>query len=288
MLAHFENRQIAKPYRVKLLHLLGTLSVLCVYSFSFAQISGANRTVLNQLEFADVVYLAEEHANVRDHLAQLRIISRLRERNPDIAIGLEMVQRPFQEVLDRYIVGDISEAELRRQTEYDARWGYDWSLYAPIFRFAKIYGVPLIALNTPTEITRQVAFEGLASLSEENFRYIPPLSEIKLDNQAYRAEVREVFAQHGSHGNSEAFENFFSAQVLWDETMAEAVAEYHQAHPRSQVIVLAGAGHINNDYGVPERVARRVTEDFEQYSVSLGNGLGESDEAAATDFVWKY
>ena len=265
---------------------LSACVLLYVSGVSFARVEGDNAAVLNELGSADVVYLAEEHANARDHLAQLRIIRRLHERNPNLAIGLEMFQRPFQSALDAYLAGDIGEAELRAQSEYDARWGYDWSLYAPILRFAKIYQIPLIALNTPTEVTRKVAFEGLQSLSGEDLRHIPPLSDIETDNQDYRAAVQEVFAQHGAHGNSDAFENFFAAQVLWDETMAERVAEYHRTHPQTQIVVLAGEGHINYGYGIPDRVDRRISADsFEQRSVLLGQ---TSSDAAPTDFVWRF
>ena len=272
---------------LRLLSVLAVLLPLWVSSFSAAQTEDEHGAILNELAPADVVYLAEEHANAKDHLAQLRIIRQLHGRNPDMAIGLEMVQRPFQEVLDRYIAGEVSEAELRQRTEYDTRWGYDWGYYAPIFRLAKLYQLPLIALNTPTEITRKVAFEGLASLSEEDFRYVPPVSEIRTDNQAYRAALQEVFAAHGAHGNSGAFENFFAAQVLWDETMAEKVADYHRENPQTQIVVLAGEGHVNYGYGIPDRVARRISEgSFMQRSVRLGQSSSE-EGAAPTDFVWR-
>ena len=260
---------------------------LSASSLGFAEPEGeSNSAILDALAAADVVYLAEEHADARDHLAQLRIISRLHRRNPRIAIAMEMFQRPFQDLLDGYVAGDVSETELRRRSEYDTRWGYDWKLYAPILRFAKIYQIPLLAANTPTEVTRKVAFEGLASLSGEDLRYIPPLSAIKTDNPDYRAALREVFAQHGGHGNSNAFENFFAAQVLWDETMAATVAQFHREQPQVQIIVLAGEGHINNDYGIPDRVTRRISEgSLEQRSVLLGPSL---DGAAPTDFVWNF
>ena len=273
----------------KVVSTLVALFLLYLSSFSFAHSNHTeNSAILDELEDANVIYLAEQHANAKDHLAQLRIISRLRQRDPDIAIGLEMVQRPFQKVLERYLAGDISEAELRQQTEYDTRWGYDWGYYAPIFRLAKIYQIPLLALNTPSEVTRKVAVEGLESLSGTDLRHIPPLSEVKTDNQAYREAVQAVFAQHGGHGNSDAFENFFAAQVLWDETMAEAVAEYHLEHPQTQIVVLAGEGHINYDYGVPDRVAKRISDsDFGHLSVLLGPSTSEG-AGAPTDLVWTF
>lgn len=44
-----------------------------------------------------------------------------------------MIQRPFQAALDAYIGGEITEMELLEQTQYAQRWGFPWSLYAPIF-----------------------------------------------------------------------------------------------------------------------------------------------------------
>ncbi|MDJ0572215.1 MAG: ChaN family lipoprotein [Pleurocapsa sp. MO_192.B19] len=235
--------------------------------------------VINQLKQNDVIYLAENHDRLEDHASQLKIITQLyQERtdsntdNAELAIALEMFQRPFQPRLNRYLAKQINETELQEQTEYDTRWGFDWEYYAPILRFAQENQIPLIALNTPTEITRKVAENSLNSLEKSDFRYIPPLAEIKLDNQEYRQKLQEVYQQHtqNGQGNSDGFENFFAVQVLWDETMAEAIAFYYQNNPQSQIVVLVGQGHIIDNYGIPDRVTRRINDpSFKQTSVML-------------------
>ena len=253
-----------------------------------------NQKILTELETDDVIYLAENHNSLEDHQGQLEIIQHLHQQNPDMAIAMEMFQRPFQSVLDRYLSGEINETELRQQTEYDTRWGYDWEYYAPIIRFAKVHQIPLLAINTPTEIIRKVAAEGLASLNGDDFRYIPPLAEINIGDREYRARMERIFNQHahGEKGNSNGFDNFFAAQVLWDETMAEAIASFHHTNPQSQIIVLAGEGHINYGYGIPDRVARRILDNsFQQTSVLLGTATAlESDfpQTSPTDFVWHF
>ncbi len=140
---------------------------------------------------------------------------------------MEMFQRPFQPVIDHYLAGEIAEAELVAQTEYEARWGFPWEVYAPVLRFARANQIPVLALNTPREITRQVSGQGLASLEEEDFRYIPPLEAIDLSNDNYRDFVAAAFGDHNGHGSFN-FENFFAAQVLWDETMAETIAAFRR------------------------------------------------------------
>ena len=242
-----------------------------------------NQDILVELAQADVIYLGETHTDVADHIAQLEIIMAMHQAG-DVAIGLEMFQRPFQSVLDQYIAGEITEAELVEQSEYETRWGFDWELYAPIVRYAQSNQIPLLALNTPREITRKVAREGLTSLSGDELEHIPPLDEIDTTDEDYQAMVAQVFGQHGGHGHSgPSFENFFAAQVLWDETMAEAVADYATAFPETQVIVLAGEGHVVFDFGIPSRVERRLGDDVLAYSVLL-NSTSTAPQLA--DFFW--
>ncbi len=246
--------------------------------------SQSNQEFLPTLKQADVIYLGETHTDVADHVAQLEIITEMHQARGDIAIGLEMFQRPFQSVLDQYIAGAITEADLIEQSEYETRWGFDWELYAPIIRYAQTNQIPLIALNTPKEVTRKVAKQGLASLTGEDLKYIPPIDQIDTSDENYQAMVAQVFSHHGGHGHSgPSFENFFAAQVLWDETMAEAVANYVTAFPDTQVIVLAGEGHIVFDFGIPSRVQRRLGDDLVAYSVLL-NPTATTPELA--DFFW--
>lgn len=220
------------------------------------------KEALPELAQADVVYLGETHDSPADHKTQLEIIQELQRRNGKIALAMEMFQRPYQGVLDRYLAGQLSEQELLEQSEYEQRWGFPWEYYAPILRFAKEKQLPVLALNTPTEVTRQVALEGLESLTSKQRQYIPPFSEIRTDNDDYRQLMLTSFKRHQGvdHGSSDNFKRFFLAQVLWDETMAEKIAQSLKANPDYQVVVLAGQGHIVCGYGIPSRVARRLKD----------------------------
>lgn len=270
------------------LFLLGTTSACRMIPPVVSQDS-SHEAIIEDLKTTDIVYLGEVHDRAADHEAQLKIIQALHENNPNIAIGLEMFQRPFQGVINDYLAGNITEAQLRKQTEYDQRWGFPWSYYAPLLQFAKTNNLPVLALNTPTELTRQVAREGLESLTEEDFRYIPPLSDIDTDDPEYRQFLKEIYSQHHGHGNSGNFDNFVAAQVLWDETMAEKIVQFSQDNPNHQIIVIAGRGHIIYDYGIPSRVARRLnTMQFTQRSlIFLQSPTPQMDDSLA-DYVWHH
>ncbi|HIK32279.1 MAG TPA: ChaN family lipoprotein [Oscillatoriales cyanobacterium M59_W2019_021] len=247
--------------------------------------------ILDGLVAADIIYLGETHDRPEDRQAQLTILEALYRDNPNMAIGLEMFQRPFQGVLDDYLAGKITEAELVERSEYERRWGFPWESYAPLLRFAKERQLPVAALNVPSEVTRKVAREGLESLTPEERQHIPPFAEIHTDNAAYRQLLQEVYETHASagHGNSTGFDRFLTAQILWDETMADAIAQYRQAHPDTRIVTIVGRGHVVYGYGIPSRVARRLGDAAVQRSVLFGEVEGEELPASPliADYIWQ-
>jgi uncharacterized iron-regulated protein len=248
--------------------------------------------IITQLQMARVVYLGEIHDRESDRQQQLTIIEALFKYKPQVAIGMEMFQRPAQPMLDRYLAGKITAAELREQTEFDRRWGYKWESYAPILSFAQANHLPIIALNTPTEITRKVAKQGLESLTGSDLQYIPPLTEIDRSNAKYRETILASYQEHmGMVGTaSKSFDRFYNAQLLWDETMADRVANFANQQPNYQIVVLAGQSHIEYGHGIPDRVSRRLGGKSSQKTVLLGyekntsvDGLSQGQPA---DFLW--
>ncbi|HEY9295952.1 MAG TPA: ChaN family lipoprotein [Phormidium sp.] len=259
------------------------------------QESHSRQEVLQELSKASVVYLGETHDSAEDHKAQLAILQELHRQNSKIAIAMEMFQRPYQNVIDQYLAGQLTETELVEKSEYNQRWGFPWEYYAPILQFAKSNRLPVLALNTPSEVTRKVVREGLESLTETDRQYIPTASDIDLSNTEYRQMVLDSFKQHqqAGHGSSANFERFFLAQVLWDETMADVIAQFLKQNPGYQVVVLAGQGHVIYGYGIPSRVERRMNgvagKSFQQRLILLNSDSdfpSISDKPVA-DFLWK-
>jgi uncharacterized iron-regulated protein len=244
--------------------------------------------IVTQLKTANVVYLGEIHDRESDRQHQLAIIQALFKHKSRLAIGMEMFQRQKQPALDRYLAGKITISELRAQTEFDRRWGFKWASYAPILEFAKAHHLPVIALNTPTEVTRKAAKQGLESLTGEDIKYIPPIAEIDRTNAKYQQMILGSYQQHAGlvSISSKSFDRFYMAQLLWDETMADATANFVNQNPEYQTIVLAGRAHIIYGYGIPDRVKRRVGNSKFSYKTVLLSG--ETDlQDRAVDFIWE-
>lgn len=202
-----------------------------------------------------VIYIGEMHDNFSHHMAQLEIITALRSAGAELVIGMEMFQRPFQPYLDDYIAGAITEAEMLRKTEWYERWSYDYRHYRPILNFAKKHAIPIIALNTPREITGQVSQKGIESLSDQQRKQIP--AEIDYSDSDYSERLRGIFMQHAEKADR-SFERFLQVQLLWDEGMAERAASFLRDNPDKRLLVLAGSGHLMYGSGIPRRVERRV------------------------------
>ncbi len=201
-----------------------------------------------------IVYVGEYHDRFAHHNIELEIIKSLYRKNAEIAIGMEMFQRPFQSVLDDYIGGILEEREFLKKTEYFSRWGYDYNLYKPILDFARAWKIPVVALNLRREITDKVSQNGMDSLNEDEKKEIP--EQTNFSDDSYRERLLRVFAEH-KDSSERNFDFFYQAQVLWDETMSRSIDEYLKKNPGRQMIVIAGQGHFIYGSGIPRRTFRR-------------------------------
>jgi uncharacterized iron-regulated protein len=237
--------------------------------------------LMDRLESFDVVFVGEVHTNAEHHLIQLQILQSLIDIDPNLSIGVEFFQRDTQDILDRYLSGDIDEETFLEKSHWRKIWGYPYHLYRPLFLTARREGVPVIALNGARDIVRKVAREGLSGLDEEERSMIP--REMDLNNQAHRTYVREVYERHG-HGNLKEFEFFYEAQTVWDEMMAETIAGAVREHGKKMIVFL-GNGHIIEKFGVPDRTRRRIPVSFASVipyplreAITLEKGMA--------DYVW--
>lgn len=214
----------------------------------------AELDIFARVAAARVVLVAESHDSADDHAVQLEILQGVSGNKPT-ALGMEMFQRPFQPALDMFVAGAIDEAEMLEQTEWEERWGFATELYRPLWQHARDRGIPIVALNAPRELTKRIAKVGVEGLSDAERAELP---ELDLSDERYRAWLKGVFKSHGAKMDDAALERFYQAQVTWDETMAEVAAAWSEAHPDATLVVAAGRGHIERDWGIPSRLRRRL------------------------------
>lgn len=216
--------------------------------------------IMPKLFASRIIYIGEKHDKFAHHTNQLQLIKRMHEAGYKLAVGMEMFQTPFQQVLDKFIDGQIDENSFLEQSEYFSRWRYDYNLYKQIIDYIKLQKIPLIALNISGDISRKVARQGIDGLADKKKRRLP--SAMDFSNEKYRRDLDKVFTAHGEQKELKEFNYFYQAQVLWDEGMAESAYRFLANNPDRKLVVLAGNGHVRHKYGIPERLYRRNREPF--------------------------
>jgi len=217
----------------------------------------AESEALEYLSRFPVVYVGEAHDNADAHAVELTVLRGMHERFPgQVALGLEMLQRPFQADADAFVSGAMSERDFHRV--WLKNWT-DFAAYREILRYARDHRIPLVALNASAAM-RRAAREHTPSAPAPPGPV--PLSEADVQDRYHRQFVDAIFGGHGK-GVRDA-EAFYRVQVLWDETMAQTAAEYleSQAGRGRRLIVFAGGLHVRYGFGIPRRLFRRVPLPF--------------------------
>lgn len=230
-----------------------------------------------------IVYLGEQHDEYADHLMELEFIQGLYRRHEDLAIGMEMFERRYQKALDDYLTGGIDEEKFLKESHYFGTWGFNYCLYRDIIQYAKRHGIFVLATNQDYKLVERIAKVGLGALTPAEKALLP--EKMDFSDKAYELRLRRAFEMHQADlpaGEAPpVFEYFYQAQIVWDETMAQSIADFLNKYPYRHLVMLAGIGHLAYGSGIPRRAFRRNGRD---YAIILPNpeGLLETDLA---DFV---
>lgn len=225
-------------------------------------------TLIGRAAAADIVLLGEVHDDPDHHRWQLQTTVAIHERHPEMVIGVEMLPRRAQGALDRWVAGGLSEAAFLDAVRWTETWGFDPSLYMPLFHFARLHRIPMVALNVERKLVSRVARTGWATIPADEREGLgdpaPPV-------EAYRLSLAGVFdmiphgAGSGGHASAAPAHaasgdgglraaRFTEAQVTWDRAMAEAIDGARSTHPGAVVVAIAGRGHLVHRWGIPHQL----------------------------------
>ncbi len=105
-----------------------------------------------------MVFLGESHDDETTHRVELAVYSGLLERRENqVVLALEMFERDVQPQLDRYLAGDMTEAQFLAAAR---PWDNYATAYRPLIEKAKSAGRPVVASNFPLPLRRRMAREG--------------------------------------------------------------------------------------------------------------------------------
>jgi len=212
--------------------------------------------LLNGLESASVVFAGETHDQIDHHQNQVRILRGLIEKGKEVVVAMEMFEGSQQAILDQWTEGKLTEEEFLKEVKWETTWGMDYNLYKGILDEAKTRRLKVLCLNIERKLVRRVGQHGIAGLSPEDRAKLP---EMDLSDKEHRKYIASIYKSHQG-GSAKDFENFYQAQCLWDEAMADTLSRF-LGSPEGRgrtVLVIVGSGHVAFDFGIPKRFYRRT------------------------------
>jgi uncharacterized iron-regulated protein len=233
--------------------------------------------MLADLLTAAVVYVGEKHSAPGHHAVQLRVVQALYSQSPRLVVAMEMFDRSYQHVLDRWSAGELDEDGFLRSTHWYANWRFDYKLYRDILEYIKAHRIRLVALNLPFNIPPKIRVGGIEHLSPYEKAFLP--AQVDTTFAAHREFAQKIFSMHDFKTGAK-FEDFYLAQCVWEDVMAESVAEITGA---DHVVVLAGNGHIQHRYGIPDRAFKRNAL---AYRTIYQAAPGEEVEPSIADYIF--
>ena len=207
-----------------------------------------------------VVLLGESHDSAEHHRWQLHTIAALHARQPRLMLGFEMFPRRVQSVLDQWSAGELTEEQFLARSEWAKEWGHDPQLYLPIFHFARMHRVPMIALNVERSLVRRVRTEGWSAVPPAEREGVSdpapaPPAYLSVLYQSYLVHLpeaqRQQLAPTAPDLRSAPFLRFVESMQVWDRAMAQAIVERLRASGVPMMVAITGSGHLRDGHGVP-------------------------------------
>jgi uncharacterized iron-regulated protein len=221
---------------------------VAVGAWSIPDGSGPRRVafheVLREVVDQPVVLLGESHERAEHHRWQLHTLANLHAQRPDMVLGFEMFPRSVQPLLDRWVAGELTQRELLEGSRWFEVWGFDPAHYLPLFHFARMHAIPMLALNVERTLVRRVGREGFDAVPEAVREGVGRPEPASPD---YLRELHSVYLQHAAQAsadpNDPGFHRFVAGQQVWDRAMAEAIRRGLERYPGRQVVAVMGRGH---------------------------------------------
>jgi uncharacterized iron-regulated protein len=204
-------------------------------------------SLVERLARADFVLLGERHDNPDHHMLQAEVLRSLIAVGRRPAVGFEMLGLDDAGAVAKYLAAAPNDAAgLGRAVNWNQHGWPDWAMYQPIAEAALQAKLRIVVTNLPLATARKMTRDGLAALEPGMIRELgldrPPPEPVFAK---MAADIRDA---HCGYAPEEIVKPMVDVQRARDAQMAESLIA--AADPDAAILV-AGAGHVRNDYGIP-------------------------------------
>jgi uncharacterized iron-regulated protein len=208
-----------------------------------------------ELPRARYVLLGERHDNPDHHRLQATLVRALIAAGRRPAVAFEMFSADDAAAIRRHLVSAPRDAAGLAEAVNWKRSGWpDWTHYQPIAQAALDAGLPVVAANLAPATARALARGQRAALPgglAERYGLDQPLP-----GGAQAALTAEIDRVHCGLVPAERLDGMVLAQRARDAMLADSML----AAEGDGAVLIAGAGHVRTDRGVPLYLRARAPE----------------------------
>ncbi|MBC5782861.1 ChaN family lipoprotein [Ramlibacter sp. USB13] len=203
-----------------------------------ALLAGCATSAVPELSGVDALLIGEQHdASAHPGLHE-RWVASLADRGRLAAVAIEMAERG---TTTAGLPASASESQVQEALRWNAQ-GWPWPRYRPAVMAAVRAGVPVLGANLPRDQQR-------AAMQDRSLDQLLPGPALKAQQQAVRLGHCELLPES-------QITPMTRVQIARDVAMAQTITAATQ--PGKTVVLLAGAGHVQEDVGVPRHLPRAV------------------------------
>jgi len=212
---------------------------------------------LQDLATKQTILLGEKHDNADHHDLQAAILVGLSETGRRPTVVIEMVNRSDEKRLARLAAsGEANADEVRELLAWDSSGWPEWSLYRPIFVAALMNRLPMLGAHVPRESAKEIAGRGLKAVAAFDPKLVQRHGLSHPLEPKLRAGLEDVlFESHCRVMPRHHLGGMLVIQRVRDAHMAARLEEVPQGSPDGAVLI-AGSGHVRNDWAVPRYLKR--------------------------------
>ncbi len=214
--------------------------------------------MISELKNYRIVMVGESHTNQLYHDVELNVIKGLYEAGKPVVLALEMYNPMQDEALANWVSGKTDPNTFIEQTDYLTTWGHNYRYYKAIFDYAREKHIPMYGANIDKKYTSKIGRGGVASLTEDDLKAIPPIDTTDLEHKF----LIKVMMQGMDATMPDQFNNMYPAQCLWDAAMGEGAIRTAEKYPDATVVLLAGSGHVVYNNGIGKIIQKRSDFSF--------------------------
>ena len=208
---------------------------------------------------ADFILLGETHNNPDHHRLQAILTAAVLDGGRTAPVAFEMIDEGQRNRLNQFLAENPKDASgLGNAINWEGSGWPAWQMYHPIAETALTAGSPILPASLPRKRLKALyGRDARAALGDDLYqqldlgRYLPTAIR--------EAKAEDIKRSHCGQLPEEAVAPMVSIQTVKDAYMAHALITADRESGRQGAILIAGGGHVRNDYGVPYHLANRAS-----------------------------